>query len=70
MSASSDPLATALGGGSVKIKGLKAADADRLARLIEDSRTRQGQQLDAAIEGGLAHIPRLLRGTVKAVLFR
>lgn len=55
---------------SIDIPHLAAADADRLARLVDDATARQSKALDAAIDGGLRHLPRLLRGPVKAVLFR
>jgi hypothetical protein len=63
-------LADALGGPVPKIAGLTAAQARRLAALVEDATARQAASLDRAIEGGLSHIPRLLRGAVKSVLFR
>jgi hypothetical protein len=50
--------------------GLDPGDAERLAALIVDARDRQARALDQAIEGGLRHIPHLLRGAVKAVLVR
>ena len=52
------------------IDGLSAADAARLVALILDATDRQARALDDAIDGGMGHIPRLLRGPVKAVLFR
>ena len=52
------------------IPGLDEAGAARLAALVTDAMARQAKALDQAIDGGLHHIPRLLRGTVKAVLFR
>lgn len=50
--------------------GLDPAAADRLLALVADATARQSKALDAAIDGGMRHIPRLLRGPVKAVLFR
>lgn len=52
------------------IADLAPADAERLAGLIADATARQAKALDEAIDGGMGHIPRLLRGPVKAVLFR
>ncbi len=49
---------------------LAPADAERLAGLVADAIARQAKALDDAIDGGMGHIPRLLRGPVKAVLFR
>ena len=57
-------------GGPVDPAGLTDADRERLAGLVGDARRRQAEALDRAIDGGLRHIPRLLRGTVKALLFR
>ncbi len=62
-------LSAALGGAPIKIKGLAAADAARLAEMVDDAKVRQQQALDDAIDGGLGHIPRLLRGPVRKVLF-
>jgi hypothetical protein len=49
---------------------LDPADAERLAALVAEATARQSKALDDAIDGGMGHIPRLLRGPVKAVLFR
>ncbi len=49
---------------------LAPADAERLAGLVADAIACQAKALDDAIDGGMGHIPRLLRGPVKAVLFR
>jgi hypothetical protein len=49
---------------------LEPDDATRLAALLADAVTRQSRALDDAINGGMRHLPRLLRGPVKAVLFR
>lgn len=50
--------------------GLSDADAERLAELIADAKDRQARALREAINGGMGHIPRLLRGPIKALLFR
>lgn len=63
-------LAALLGRDYTEIEGLSASDAERLAALFVDARARQSQALGDAIQGGLGHIPRLLRGPVKAALFR
>ncbi len=49
---------------------LAPADAERLAALVAEATARQSEALDAAIDGGMRHIPRLLRGPVRSVLFR
>lgn len=50
--------------------GLSDSDAERLAELIADAKERQARALREAINGGMGHIPRLLRGPIKALLFR
>ncbi len=50
--------------------GLDAAAGERLLSLVNEAKERQSEAVDAAIDGGMGHIPRLLRGPVKAVLFR
>lgn len=65
-----DELGAVLGGRPVELSGVTDEDAGRLADLIEDACARQARSLDHAIAGGLSRIPRLLRGPVKAVLFR
>jgi hypothetical protein len=50
--------------------GLSAADAEQLAALIADAKDRQARALRDAIDGGMGHIPKLLRGPIKALLFR
>lgn len=42
---------------------------DRLCAAIDEARTRQREELGAAIERGLEVIPRLLRPAVKKALF-
>lgn len=49
---------------------LSPPDADRLDALVADAVTRQRVALDRAIDGGLHHLPRLLRAPVRKVLFR
>jgi hypothetical protein len=38
--------------------------------MVEHVRADQAQKLDVAIDGGLDYLPRLLRGTVRSILFR
>lgn len=64
-----DDLRDALGGIPVEVDGLDDGDAGRLAGLVVDARRRQAAELRAAVEGGLGHIPRLLRGPIKKLLF-
>lgn len=52
--------------------GLAALTREQQARLadaIDAARTRQAQALAEATESGLAFVPRLLRSTVKKVVF-
>lgn len=42
----------------------------QLAQLVGRARDDQARALDQAIEGGLNHIPRPLRGMVRKALFR
>lgn len=68
---SPDPLDEALHSDDpVAVPGLEKADRARLAVLVTEARARQRAALDDAIEGGLGHLPRLVRGSVKAMLFR
>jgi hypothetical protein len=48
---------------------LKAADAEHLAKLIDQARQQQKAQLRAALQASLDHVPFLLRGAVRKVLF-
>lgn len=52
-----------------EVAELDAAKQRVLAELIADSRQRQQQQLQKALENALAHLPRLLRAPVRRVLF-
>lgn len=48
---------------------LKPADAERLARLIDQARQQQKTQLREALQASLEHVPFLLRGPVRRILF-
>lgn len=48
---------------------LSTAQQDTLADLIESARDRQERALAAAAEEGLMIVPKLLRGSVRKVLF-
>ncbi|MGH8560510.1 MAG: hypothetical protein ACRES4_00905 [Nevskiales bacterium] len=55
---------------SADLKGLeklKASDAERLAKLIDQARQQQKAQLKQALQASLDHVPFLLRGTVRRV---
>lgn len=65
-----DPLEAALG--APPPPDLADMDEDlrrRLAELVGRARDDQARALDQAIEGGLNHIPRPLRGMVRKALF-
>ena len=53
----------------VPVAELVAASQHALAELIADSRQRQQQQLQKALEDALGYLPRLLRAPVRRVLF-
>ena len=59
-------------GGTVPdgVKNLDEADRERLRALLDRAAAAQKKALDTAIEGGLNHIPRPLRGVVRRALFR
>lgn len=50
------------------LDALKATDAERLAKLIDQARQQQKKQLREALQASLDHVPFLLRGTVRKVL--
>ena len=63
-------LADALNGAEVP-PGVRALPDDvvlDLATLVRDARATQRRELAAAAEGGLRHVPGLLRGPLKRVL--
>jgi len=39
------------------------------AGVLHDAKARQSQELDAAIERSLGVVPRMLRGTIRKILF-
>ncbi len=39
------------------------------AGVLHDAKARQSQELEVAIEQSLRHMPRLLRGTIRKILF-
>ncbi len=48
---------------------LSPTDVPALLTLIRDARDRQRGALKRSIEEALTHVPRLLRGALRAVLF-
>lgn len=48
---------------------LKAADAERLAEVIGHAQSQQKTELHRALHNSLEHVPFLLRGAVRKVLF-
>lgn len=48
---------------------LSPAELTKLADLLAQAREQQSAALQDALEGGLGYLPRLVRGTVKRVLF-
>ena len=51
------------------LDALSDAEAGSLARSIRDARRRQKQHLSTAFEAALTHVPLLLRGPVRKILF-
>jgi hypothetical protein len=52
------------------IAALDAGRIEAVLRLVAEARAAQARTLDSAIEGGLEHIPRPMRGLVRKALFR
>jgi hypothetical protein len=64
-----DALAGALGAPPPSgVAKLAAADLHHLAAAVEAAAAEQSRSLRRAMDGALAHLPRLLRGPVKALL--
>lgn len=58
-----------LGGGPLAgIERLDASEQSELTAALRQARRRQQELLAGALEGALAHIPLLLRGTVRKIL--
>jgi hypothetical protein len=49
--------------------GVSPEQSSALAGLVEKQRQRQRAELAEAIERALEHVPRLLRGTLRRMLF-
>ena len=58
-----------LGRAPAGLESLSEAELRRLADTLHDSRRRQEEQVRRAMEGTLHHVPALLRGAVRRVLF-
>lgn len=63
-----DALTRKLGPLPAAVAALDAADRQALLALLATAETRQADELDAAFEAALGHLPRLLRGTVRKMI--
>ncbi len=64
------PLADELGAKSLPaLDALTSTEIDMLRQSIRTARAHQKQQLARAFEAALGHIPALLRGPVRKILF-
>jgi len=52
-----------------ELAALSAKDLRAFADVIRDAKARQSQELEAAVEQSLGVVPRLLRGTIRKILF-
>ena len=52
------------------LKGLDQADVDRVQGLLHKAIAQQKREVEEASEQALTHIPALLRGAVRKLLFR
>lgn len=48
---------------------LSADERRAFAGVLHDAKSRQSKELEAAIEQSLGIVPRLLRGTIRKILF-
>lgn len=62
-------LAAALGQPVQGLAGLKKAEAEALAAALATAKARQRKALEDSAEAALSHVPMLLRGAVRKVLF-
>ncbi len=58
-------------GGNVPagLDALSADELDHFAGMLRVARRKQSQELEAAVEQALDIVPRLLRGTIRKILF-
>jgi hypothetical protein len=65
-----DALEAELGGRAPDaLSALSKDDLRAFASVLHDAKARQSQELEAAVEEALGVVPRLLRGTIRKVLF-
>lgn len=66
----SDVLEAELGGRAPDaLSALSKQDRRAFAGVLHDAKGRQSRELGAAVEEALGVVPRLLRGTIRKVLF-
>lgn len=65
----SDLLAAALGAPVNGLTGLKQAEVEKLLAALAAAKQRQRAALQNSTEAALSHVPMLLRGAVRKVLF-
>lgn len=63
-----DDLRTLLGNAPAGLAGLNAADQQQLIDTLRRARVAQHADHSAAFEKALAHVPALLRGTVRRII--
>lgn len=51
------------------LTALDAAERRAFAGVLRDAKERQSRELEAAVEQSLGVVPRLLRGTIRKILF-
>jgi hypothetical protein len=65
-----DALEAELGGQPPEgLSALDKAERRAFAGILRDAKARQSRELEAAVEGSLGVVPRLLRGTIRKILF-
>lgn len=62
-------LADRLGAPVTGLPGLKLAEAETLLSALDAAKARQRAALQASTEAALGHVPMLLRGAVRKILF-
>jgi hypothetical protein len=66
----SDALEAELGGRAPDaLSTLSKGDRRAFAGVLHDAKARQSHELEAAVEEALGVVPRLLRGTIRKILF-
>ncbi|MDQ6774906.1 MAG: hypothetical protein M3071_01515 [Actinomycetota bacterium] len=65
-----DALEAELGGQPPEgLAALDGAERGAFAGILRDAKERQSRELEAAVEESLGVVPRLLRGTIRKILF-